>query len=82
LKREKGQQTTGPITLFSPPGGPVSGEYLSPIKKRGDFWKGWSVGLIIVSYIAFACGVGFSAFAMYKTFPSQPAVQEQDLTNQ
>jgi len=29
LKGEKDQQTTGPITLFSPPGGPVSGEYLT-----------------------------------------------------
>ena len=29
LKREKGQQTTGPITLFLPPSGPVSREYLT-----------------------------------------------------
>lgn len=29
MKREKGQQTTGPITLFLPPSGPVSREYLT-----------------------------------------------------
>ena len=34
LKREKGQQTTGPITLFSPPSGPVSREYLTAKRSR------------------------------------------------
>jgi len=29
LKREKDQKTTGPTTLFSPPSGPVSREYLT-----------------------------------------------------